>query len=313
MLELHRQILGDSKRNKAFYDALKAVIKPGSSVVCDIGSGTGFLSFLAAKLGAKKCYMFEQSPVAILSKELATINKMDRCELIHMHSTNYKKKIEADVVVSETLGNYALEENIVESMEHAKRFLKSGGHIIPQKIEQFIAPVIRERLYRDTNVWDDVGYGIDLSPAKKISLNAMYVKVIMKDDIPSDESMIRLWDTVDFAKKNSSIRKASIKWKTDEPMTVFGFALWWKATLGKNIVLSTSPFDDPTHWEQIYLPILDPAMVEAGETIELSLESDTRMPVKINLAWTMTVWSKDNMPTLSQHLDMLDGFLPGER
>jgi predicted RNA methylase len=74
-LELHRKLLSDTTRNEAFRAALKRVIVHNSttrclnfipthlnfpeSIVADIGSGTGFLSFLAARLGAKKCYLYE--------------------------------------------------------------------------------------------------------------------------------------------------------------------------------------------------------------------------------------------------------------
>ena len=55
MLELQRKLLGDRGRNAAFRKALKTAIAPGKSVVLDLGSGTGFLSFLAERLGAKEC------------------------------------------------------------------------------------------------------------------------------------------------------------------------------------------------------------------------------------------------------------------
>ena len=50
MIELQRKLMGDKVRNDAFHKALKKVIVPGRSVVADIGSGTGFLSFLAEDL-----------------------------------------------------------------------------------------------------------------------------------------------------------------------------------------------------------------------------------------------------------------------
>ncbi len=53
MIEFHRLLLGDKARNDAFTKALTQVIKPGKSIVADIGSGTGYLSFIASKLGAK--------------------------------------------------------------------------------------------------------------------------------------------------------------------------------------------------------------------------------------------------------------------
>ena len=51
-IEYHRTLLADRVSNNAFYAALRSVIVPGQTTVADIGAGTGFLGFLAAKLGA---------------------------------------------------------------------------------------------------------------------------------------------------------------------------------------------------------------------------------------------------------------------
>ena len=51
-------------RNAAFHEALARVIRKGETTVADIGTGTGFLGFLAAKLGAKRVDMYETAEVA---------------------------------------------------------------------------------------------------------------------------------------------------------------------------------------------------------------------------------------------------------
>src|SRR3989338_3698721 len=120
MLELHRLLLGDKPRNDAFVKTLKAVITSGKTTIADIGSGTGFLSFVAEKLGAKECFLYELSPEMIaLSKALASKNGIKHCTFSAGHSTEVKNPPQADVVVSETLGNWAYEENIIETMNDA--------------------------------------------------------------------------------------------------------------------------------------------------------------------------------------------------
>ena len=56
------------------------------------------------------------------------------------------KPPKADIVVSETLGNYALEENLLETLVDARRWLKKGGVLIPGRLRQYAAPVIASRL-----------------------------------------------------------------------------------------------------------------------------------------------------------------------
>ena len=81
------------------------------------------------------------------------------------------------MVVSETLGNYPFEENIVDTLNDARaRFLNPGGVIIPHAVEQFVCPVTAERFYRELAAWDEVGYGLDFAPAKTMTLNNIYVR-----------------------------------------------------------------------------------------------------------------------------------------
>ena len=50
-------MINDAGRNRAYKDAIDKVA-PGK-VICDVGTGTGFLSILAAKAGARKVYSIE--------------------------------------------------------------------------------------------------------------------------------------------------------------------------------------------------------------------------------------------------------------
>lgn len=52
-LEFHRAFLADDIRNLAYKRALELAVQPGATVL-DVGSGTGILSFLAARAGAER-------------------------------------------------------------------------------------------------------------------------------------------------------------------------------------------------------------------------------------------------------------------
>lgn len=55
----HFGMLNDWERNNAFYDALRALVQPGSFVI-DIGAGTGLLGMMAARAGAG---MYQKRPI----------------------------------------------------------------------------------------------------------------------------------------------------------------------------------------------------------------------------------------------------------
>lgn len=292
MIELQQKLLGDHLRNQAFYDALKKVIKKGKTTLADIGSGTGFLSFLASRLGAKDCYLYEYSELLQLSRKLAVANKILNCHFIHGHSAEVAQPVPVDVVVSETLGNFALEENIIENLEDAKRFLKPGGIIIPGKLEQFMAPVVSPRITSDLNIWDNVDYDLNFSLMKEKAFNNMFVYRITPQDLLDDTGAVQIFDRIDFSRRCESVRKGDAQWKFKKDQTIYGFAVWWCSELVPGISLSTSPFEESTHWDQVFLPLLKPTQVQKGDELKCEIQTDSRYTVGIRAKWEVALTSR---------------------
>jgi len=288
-IELHRKLLGDRVRNAAFHEALKRSIKPGKTTVLDIGAGTGFLSFLARRLGAQQCTLIEYTDMLDVAETLARANQLDGLALIKGHSGELRGLPKFDLVVSETLGNFALEEGLLETLADARRFVARRGRIIPMRLKQCVAPVLRPRLQNEIDVWPDVGFNLDLSAARDIALNNMYVKSVKPLDLGGTLANAQRWDEIDFrpsARRPSSLRRAQIAWSAEKlGSSVFGFALWWECELVPGVTISTSPRAPATHWEQIYLPLLEPLALKSSDRIELHLTSDTRPHTGLDVHW----------------------------
>ncbi len=310
-IEYHRTLLADRVRNAAFHAALGRAIAKGETTVADIGAGTGFLGFLAAGLGAKRVDLYEAAAVAGVARRLLRQNRLRNCRIFEMHSTEVLEPDRVDVVVCETLGNYALEENIVETLNDArKRFLKPGGVIIPAAIRQFVCPVVRDRHFAELAAWDRVGYGLDFGPAKTMTLNNIYVRTLASDDLLDRALAARVWDELSFARHNKTTRAGEAAWTLRQRATVYGLALWWAADLADGIALSTGPLDPRTHWEQLYLPVLEPLAVEAGHTLTARIRSTTSSARGTNVAWCLTVRDSAGRQLSHQSLDLEQGFLP---
>jgi protein arginine N-methyltransferase 1 len=310
-IEFHRTLVGDRRRNKAFYEALKRVIQPGVTTVADLGSGTGLLGFYAAKLGAKDVYFYEYSPALKLSQKLAKINGLRRCHFIRGNSRTIDNPVPVDIIVSETLGNYAYEENIIENLSDARRFLKPGGVMIPQQITQFVAPVVTARYYEELCVWDDVGAELDFSHAKEMSLNNMYVRSLAARDLLDNAASAQRWDVVDLRKKNASLRRGEARWTLAADTNVYGFVLWWECQLLADITLSTSPLAPKTHWEQLYCPVREPLAARVGDTLSIAIVSDSRFEVGASVKWEISLRSKRTGAVVRQVLDIKHGDIPG--
>jgi predicted RNA methylase len=55
---VYGEMIGDSIRMRAYVQALRDAVKPGS-VVLDIGTGTGIFAMLASQFGAQRVYAIE--------------------------------------------------------------------------------------------------------------------------------------------------------------------------------------------------------------------------------------------------------------
>ena len=310
-IEYHRTLIADRVRNDAFFAALTVTILKGQTTVADIGAGTGLLGLMAARLGAREVYLYEKGDVAQVAAGVLKKNRARNCQLMPCHSQEMQDPPRADLVISETLGNYALEENIIETLSDARaRHLKDGGTIIPRRIQQFVAPVISDRFHRELTVWDEAGNGIDLSTARDMSLNNVYVRTLGASDLLGGMASARSWDEVNLVSDSRSNRKGEATWKLDQAARIYGFAYWWDAELVPGLHLSTAPDAPRTHWEQLYFPLLRPIEAKAGETVLVSLRSTTSEEAGTHLAWTAVHFGKDGTSLSRQALDLDKGWLP---
>lgn len=310
-IEYHRTLIADRVRNEALFAALKAVIRPGVTTVADIGAGTGLLGLMAAKLGAKEVFLYETAEVAGVAAAILKRNRARNCHLLPCHSTEIDDPPRVDVVVSETLGNYALEENIVDTLNDARRrHLKPQGVVIPSRIRQYAAPVVGDRIARELAVWDEVGHDIDLSPAKLMSLNNIYVRTLEAGELMAGTAAGVMWDDIDLTRNARASRKGEALWTLRAPTTVHGFALWWVAELAARITLSTAPGAPRTHWEQLYCPLAAPIRGAAGDRLALQVRSRSSEAAGTHIAWTATLHDVHGHERSRQKMDLDKGWLP---
>jgi len=310
-IEYHRSLIADAGRIAAFERALAKTISKGETVVADIGTGSGVLAMIAAKLGARKVIAYEFAEIGALAERLVKLNKLRNVEIIPMRSTEIIEPERADIVLTETLGNYALEEYLVETMnDAAARHLKPGGVLIPRSLEQVVAPVIAPRCRDELVAWERIGRGLDFGPASAMSLNNAYVRTFPRSELLDGGRTAVTWDRLDFRVRNRFARKGTAEWKIRESVTVHGLAVWWSAELVAGIVLSTSPLAPPTHWEQLFLPALEPIILNAGETLVASLRSHSSEEGGTDLAWGFRVKTAKGKQRLAQDLSLEKGFLP---
>lgn len=310
-IEYHRTLIADTARNEALFQALKRVIVPGKTLVADIGAGSGLLGLMASKLGAKEVHLYEASPdVAQVAAAVLKQNRARNCHLYPCRSTDMLDAPKVDVIISETLGNYALEENILETLaDGLKRMLKPGGSVIPSRIRQYAAPVISARLSAELDAWQRVGHGLDLTPARTMSVNNVYVRLIEPKDLLDQGRSAKMWDDIDLSRPQKGTRKGEMVWPIAKEVTVHGFAYWWDAALGGDICLSTAPNAPRTHWEQLYFPLEAPITAAAGQSLLLSLRSRSSEETGTHLSWTAVHRDGRDQTISRQAMDLDKGWI----
>ncbi len=306
-IEFHRRMLADRVRHEAFRAALAQAIKPGESTVADIGAGTGVLAFFARQLGAREVWLYDPGAALGLAEVVAARNDIDGLNFVPARSLDVVDPPAVDVVVAEVLGNFAYEEDVLETLRDARRFLKPGGTLIPHSIVQWAAPVASDRFERDLASWRDVGFGLDWSDAEYMTRNNMYVFAIEPGDLLAVPAAS--WDRLDFAGPIASRRAGTVTWRLPESAPVYGFALWWDCTLAPGIVLSTAPASPRTHWEQIYLPLLEPLQARTDDELVLTIGSETGGDESgIDVRWSIE-HNRNGATVSRQQLAIGEGFL----
>ena len=164
-----------------------------------------------------------------------------------------------------------------------------------------------DRFEHDFRAWRGVA-ALDWSDAERLTRNNMYVFAIEPTDLLDVPAAS--WDALQFdGEIDEHSRAGRAAWTLAASATIFGFALWWDCTLVPGVVLSTSPFGPRTHWDQIYLPLLEPLTVRAGDALVLEVSSETGGGESgIDVRWTVEQRHGEKVVS-RQSLDIASGFL----
>src|SRR5262245_8804617 len=226
LLSLHQVLLSDARRNRAFQRALAQRVRPGDSVL-DLGAGSGIWAVTAARLGARSVVAVEREPLLVpVIRRLAEENGVaDRVHVILADALRLSLPRRFDLVVSETVGNAAVEEGIVELMARARdRFLRPGGALVPEQLALRAAPVrAAPRVARvpglpATRSFDTLAVHVP-RPVRPLSLRALARSVeLLRVDLRS-------------ARPGEDLPLARARFTVLDGAAVAGLAVWVEADL----------------------------------------------------------------------------------
>lgn len=141
-VEMHIELLNDSRRTLDFIHAIERAVRPGD-VVVDLGTGTAVLAMAAARAGARRVYAIEASAFADVAERIIEANGYaDRVTVVRGWSSEISLPERADLLVSEIIGNDPLGEGALRYMPDAvMRLLKPSARILPARLAVMAAMV----------------------------------------------------------------------------------------------------------------------------------------------------------------------------
>lgn len=246
-------------------------------IVLDVGAGSGILSFFAHQAGAKKVYAVEGSSIAKHAEALVKSNRVDQCiQVISGKIEEIELPEKVDMIISEPMGYMLLNERMLETYLHAKKWLKPSGKMFPSLGDLHVAPFQDEALYMEqinkVNFWyQEFFHGVNLSSLRDAALKEYFRQPIV-DTFDIRICMAKTQKhTIDFQKAHETeLHRIEIplEFHLLESGTVHGLAFWFDVAFigtGSTVWLSTSPTEPLTHWYQVRCLLDTPIFVKQGQ------------------------------------------------
>ena len=272
MIDYHRGLLFDDLRMSGYREAIGRAVRPGD-VVIDLGCGSGVLSLFACEAGARKVYAIEHTHMADVARVLVRRAGLeDRIEIVHDLSTLIDLPERADVLVTETIGSFAFDEQILSAVLDARaRLLAPGARVLPRRLTLSAAAAELPADYQHIVAsWSERRYGIDFSPLRVFEANALH-HVHAGDETRLSEGAGVIDADLETVESETLQGGATLVARRDG--IVHGFVVWFTATLTDGVTL-TSREERGTHWSQGFLPLESPVVVTRGTEIDLELDTN---------------------------------------
>ncbi|RBW52494.1 hypothetical protein DS906_20775 [Ruegeria sp. A3M17] len=269
---MHFRMLSDRMRMDTFQRAISNVVKPGD-VVCDFGTGSGVLAMLACRAGASKVYAIDRSNFIKTAAELCKANGFeDRITFLKTDARTVDLPETVDVLISEWLGNAALEENMLPPLIGLRdRVLKPAGIMLPGIVRIMAAPVRASNRFEQITFFSQPICDLDFQGLANPFAQERFWAHIEPEELIGEPQLVTELDMRTVS--NGSLAE-TITLKFAEQGLCHGVALWFDAEVAPGVSLPTGPHAARTHWRQVIFPIGPTAIeVSPGHHMEVKISA----------------------------------------
>eukprot|EP00586_Coscinodiscus_wailesii_P021213 CAMPEP_0172500586 /NCGR_PEP_ID=MMETSP1066-20121228/140440_1 /TAXON_ID=671091 /ORGANISM="Coscinodiscus wailesii, Strain CCMP2513" /LENGTH=527 /DNA_ID=CAMNT_0013274901 /DNA_START=36 /DNA_END=1619 /DNA_ORIENTATION=+ len=270
---IHEQMLRDEPRTLAYANATTPTLFR-NKVVLDVGCGTGILSLLAARAGARRVYAVDDCDIVHTTRDIVKKNGYEevitvmkgRAETMELSGCGDDVKV--DVIVSEWMGYALFFENMLDSVIRTReRFMTAGGTMFPDAARVFLEGAHAPP--ESTSFWKADVYGFDMTDmipyvSHKRNAGAADVEVVAAECVTTSRETVLSLDLNTCGANDTQIAtrfRLSSKGGVVDRFVV-SFDVGFPGAEG--VVLGTGCGDKETHWKQTVIWVCEDQKGLAG-------------------------------------------------
>lgn len=171
-----------------------------------------------------------------------------------------------------------LNERMLESYVHARKWLRPGGTMYPSSSTMYCAPFTDEQLYQElasrAAFWDsDSFFGVNLQAlkdhARKESFRQPVIDASPPENLLGHPAEVS-FDFLTITEEDLHEVVIPVHFEAEHPVTVHGLSIWFDVLFDgpvEKVYLSTSPASPATHWYQTRCVFTRPLLMSPGEVL----------------------------------------------
>ena len=285
----HFAMVNDAARNAPFEAAIRKAVQNGATVL-DIGAGSGLLSMMAARAGARQVTACEVNPaLAGLAREVIRdsgysdrIRVLDKLSQQIDPEVDFPPKTRPDVLIAEVFDTLLVGEGALATIDHARQnLLAEDATVIPCGGELYALLLESESLWQQGAV--DNACGFDLGALNRFRPDSLVLpsEAVGGRALSDDARLFNFNFTVTPAASADSVR---LDIPVLETGTCHALLIWFRLQLDEELAIDNRPLfeagrvasDERTHWQPVVKLLVPPLAVEPGMTIRVEARHNRR-------------------------------------